>query len=270
MLATCHLRRFLLDAWPWQSQTFSRSGTKHIHWDNWTQKLSRAARCRSDRPLEFVNCHARPIATFAAFGLTGFSPRPAPTFAPDAEVADQKPHTHKFWVQVWNTSESFHWSLLINLEQSVEVEASLLIYGILSTAEMKRLSLAGTCVMPTPRGTWKTYRCFESLRADHLNILVPDVLSKQHSRGKPRRNKKTNYFLEMQQRFLPSNQVSKDIEWNTVMWQTQKIYNHPQNHEKHLTIMVFFNDTMKYLNTSRKSMDGRWLYHSCRSSIHGW
>ena len=127
MLAACHLRRFLLDAWPWQSQTFSRSGTKHIHWDNWTQKLSRAAHCRSDRPLEFVNCHARPIATFAAFGLTGFSPRPAPTFAPDAEVADQKPHTHKFWVQVWNTSESFHWSLLINLERSVEVEASLLI-----------------------------------------------------------------------------------------------------------------------------------------------
>ena len=181
MLATCHLRQFS----GWMTLTkphiFKVRDQTHPRQLLDPAVLESAAHCRSDRQeLEFVNAmHARPKATFAAIGLTGFRSTPCSNirsrcggswchfdyiwfclyiYLYSTFFKNSKPH--KFWVQVWNTSESFQWSLLICLERSVEVEASLIIYGILSTAETKRLSLGGARLMPTPRGTWKNIRMF--------------------------------------------------------------------------------------------------------------
>ena len=180
MLATCHLRQFS----GWMTLTkphiFKVRDQTHPRQLLDPAVLESAAHCRSDRPeLEFVNAmHARPVATFAAIGLTGFRSMLQHSLQMRRWLMSfwlylilfvyyiyivhflkiQNPH--KFWVQVWNTSESFHWSLLICLERSVEVEASLIIYGILSMAETKRLSLGGARLMPTPRGTWKNIRMF--------------------------------------------------------------------------------------------------------------
>ena len=78
MLATCHLRQFS----GWMTLTkphiFKVRDQTHPRQLLDPAVLESAAHCRSDRQeLEFVNAmHARPKATFAAIGLTGFRSTP--------------------------------------------------------------------------------------------------------------------------------------------------------------------------------------------------
>ena len=179
MLATCHLRQFS----GWMTLTkphiFKVRDQTHPRQLLDPAVLESAAHCRSDRPeLEFVNAmHARPVATFAAIGLTGFRSMLQHSLQMRRWLMSFWLYLILFVYYIYSTFfknskppqilsagveyfESFHWSLLICLERSVEVEASLIIYGILSMAETKRLSLGGARLMPTPRGTWKNIRMF--------------------------------------------------------------------------------------------------------------
>lgn len=217
MLATCHLRQFS----GWMTLTkphiFKVRDQTHPRQLLDPAVLESAAHCRSDRPeLEFVNAmHARPVAIFAAIGLTGFR-------SMLQHSLQMRRWLMSFWLYLILIVYYIYSTFFKNSKPPQILSAGVEYFWVLPLIPLDMLGaecrgggksdhlwdfvhgwdekiIAGRCALDAyPKGNMEKHtdvlRAWEQITIDHLNILVPDVLSKQDSRGKPPTKEKQHFL----------------------------------------------------------------------------